>query len=92
MSSSAPQRSTALAASSWEAQVRRKLDDRERIADAFDRAEAYQLMGDVELALAWLDTAAALSGGLSPEAAAQRACWAREVAERRGAGSEQEPA
>ena len=82
MSSSAPFRSTALAASTWQTQLSRDVERRKRIEDAFDRAEAYQLMGDVELALAWLDTAGALSGGLAPEAHEQRARWARELADR----------
>ena len=81
--------STSLAASNWEGRVTREVAKRKRIEDAFDRAEAYQLMGDVELALAWLDTAGALAGGLSPEAQAQRTRWARELAERRTPSSEQ---
>jgi hypothetical protein len=86
LSSSAPFSSTALAASTWQTQLSRDVEKRKRIEDAFDRAEAYQLMGDVELAVAWLDTAGALSGGLPPEAHEQRARWARELAERRMPG------
>ena len=87
MSSSAPLRPTALAASTWQTQLSRDMVHRERIEDAFDRAEAYQLMGDVELALAWLDTAGALGGGLPPDAHEQRARWARELADRRMPGA-----
>jgi hypothetical protein len=86
LSSSAPLRPTALGASTWQTQLSRDIEHRKRIEDAFDRAEAYQLMGDVELALAWLDTAGALSGGLPPEAHEQRARWARELADRRMPG------
>jgi hypothetical protein len=55
----------------------------EIIEASFDRAEAYERLGDFEHALEWLDRAAAASGGLPPAYRAERARWARAAALRR---------
>jgi hypothetical protein len=54
----------------------------ETIDASFDRAEAYERLGDFEHALEWLDRAAAVSGGLPPAYRARRARWARAAAVR----------
>ncbi len=54
----------------------------EIIEASFDRAEAYERLGDLERALDWLDRAAALCGGLPPEYQLKRARWARASARR----------
>jgi hypothetical protein len=69
-----------LGARGWELRVAREVARQARIEAAFDRADAYQRLGDVEHALQWLDRAAALSGGLPPMYGATRAHLAREVA------------
>ena len=61
----------------------------EVIEASFDRAEAYERLGDFEHALEWLDRAAAVSGGLPAAYRAQRARWARAAALRpRAAGGD----
>ena len=52
-------------ATAWDPQIVLQMDHQHRIEDAFDRAELCELLGDLELAIEWLDLAAALSGGLS---------------------------
>jgi hypothetical protein len=52
----------------------------EVIHASFERAEAYERLGDFEHALEWLDRAAALGGGLPPTFRAKRARWARAAA------------
>ena len=56
------------------------MDHQQRIEDAFDRAELCELLGDLELAVEWLDEAAALSGGLSRDFRAKRTRWLCELA------------
>jgi tetratricopeptide (TPR) repeat protein len=50
------------------------------IEATFDRAEAYERLGDFEHALQWLDRAAALSGGLTAAYQSQQARWAQAAA------------
>ena len=64
----------------WDERVAREVRHQELIEASFDRAEAYERLGDFEHALEWLDRAAALSGGLPPAYRAQRARWARAAA------------
>jgi tetratricopeptide (TPR) repeat protein len=54
----------------------------ELIEATFDRAEAYERLGDFERALEWLDRAAALGGDLPPAYRSRRALWARATARR----------
>jgi len=60
----------------WEKHVAREARHQEVIDASFDRAEAYARVGDLEQAVAWLDRAATLSGGLPPAYRARRARWA----------------
>ena len=60
----------------------REARHQETIDASFDRAEAYERLGDFEHALEWLDRAAAVSGGLPPAYRARRARWARAAAVR----------
>jgi len=64
----------------WDERVAREVRHLEVIEASFDRAEAYQRLGDFEHALEWLDRAAALSGGLPPAYRTRRARWARAAA------------
>jgi tetratricopeptide (TPR) repeat protein len=67
----------------------REARHQETIEASFDRAEAYERLGDFEHALEWLDRAAAVSGGLPPAYRARRARWARAAAVRpRAAGGD----
>jgi hypothetical protein len=62
----------------WDGRVAREVDHQARIETAFDRADAFDLLGDVELALEWLDEGCALSGGLTPTYRAKRLRLGRE--------------
>jgi tetratricopeptide (TPR) repeat protein len=66
----------------WDERVAREVRHQEVIEASFDRAEAYARVGDIEQALAWLDRAATLSGGLPPAYRARRARWALSTAVR----------
>jgi hypothetical protein len=66
----------------WDKRVAREVRHQEVIEATFDRAEAYGRVGDIEQALAWLDRAATLSGGLPPAYRARRARWALSTAVR----------
>jgi len=66
----------------WDELVAGEVRHQEVIEASFDRAEAYERLGDFEHALEWLDRAAELSGGLPPPYRAQRARWAREASVR----------
>ena len=66
----------------WDERVAREARHQEVIEASFDRAEAYARLGDIEQALAWLDRAATLSGGLPPAYRARRARWALSTAVR----------
>ena len=66
----------------WDTRVAREVRHQEVIEASFDRAEAYGRVGDIEQALAWLDRAATLSGGLPPAYRARRARWALSAAVR----------
>jgi hypothetical protein len=66
----------------WDERVAREVRHQEVIEASFDRAEAYGRVGDIEQALAWLDRAATLSGGLPPGYRARRARWALSTAVR----------
>jgi hypothetical protein len=61
----------------WDELVAREAIHQEVIEASFDRAEAYERLGDFDRALEWLDRAAALGGGLPPVFRARRARWAR---------------
>jgi tetratricopeptide (TPR) repeat protein len=63
----------------WDERVAREARHQEVIEASFDRAEAYERLGDFEQALEWLDRTAALSGGLPAAYHARRARWAREA-------------
>jgi len=66
----------------WQKHVAREARHQEVIEASFDRAEAYARVGDLEQAVAWLDRAATLSGGLPPAYRARRAHWALSTAVR----------
>jgi len=66
----------------WDERVAREVRHQQLIEASFDRAEAYERLGDPERALEWLDRAAALSGGLPPAYRALHARCARAAARR----------
>jgi hypothetical protein len=66
----------------WHMHVAGEARHQEVIEASFDRAEAYARVGDLEQAVAWLDRAATLSGGLPPAYRARRARWALSTAVR----------
>jgi hypothetical protein len=74
-----PLRSPSQAADPWDALVAREVKHQGDIEAAFDRADAFERLGELRLALDWLDRARELSGGLSPECCEQRARLAREL-------------
>jgi hypothetical protein len=57
--------------------VAREVRHQEVIEASFDRAEAYERLGDFEHAVEWLDRAAEISGGLPAAYRARRERWAR---------------
>ena len=57
----------------WAALVAREVALQSDIEAAFDRADACERVGEIRLALNWLDRARDLSGDLSLECSAQRA-------------------
>jgi hypothetical protein len=73
-------RSDSPEAQEWDRRVAFEAEHQARIEAAFDRADAFDRLGDVELALDWLDQAGALSGGLTPAYRAKRLRLGREVA------------
>ena len=74
-----PLQSPSGAADPWDALVAHEVKRQGEIEAAFDRADACEHLGDLRLALEWLDRARGLSGGLSPVCWAQRARLAREL-------------
>ena len=64
----------------WDELVAREAMHQEVIEAIFDRAEAYERLGDFQQALEWLDRAAGLAGGLPPAYRAKRATWERAAA------------
>ena len=68
------------ASTPWGELVAHEIRHQELIEATFDRAEAYERLGDFERALEWLDRAAALAGGLPPAYRSRRALWARATA------------
>jgi tetratricopeptide (TPR) repeat protein len=64
----------------WDERVARELRHQEVIDASFDRAEAYERLGDFEHALEWLDRAVAVSGDLPAAYRARRERWARAAA------------
>jgi hypothetical protein len=66
----------------WDELVAREAMHQEVIEASFDRAEAYERLGDFDRALEWLDRAAALGGELPPAFRARRARWARAATRR----------
>jgi hypothetical protein len=77
-----PLRSPSRAADAWDALVAREVKRQGAIEAAFDRADTYERLGDLRLALEALDRARELSGGLSPVCCAQRARLGRELEKR----------
>ena len=71
----------------WDRRVAREAEYQARIEAAFDRADAFDRLGDLELALEWLDKADALSGGLTPTYREKRLRLSRDVARPRGVGA-----
>jgi hypothetical protein len=67
------------AGDTWDALVARESKRQATIESAFDRADASERLGDLQIALDWLDRARELSGDLSPVCRAQRARLAREL-------------
>jgi hypothetical protein len=63
----------------WDALVAREVVRQGGIEAAFDYADACERVGDLQLALEWLDRAGRLSGGLSPACRAQRAGLAHKL-------------
>ena len=68
----------------WDGLVAREVSHQARIEAAFDRVDACERLGDFGRALAWLERAEELAGGLPPAHGAQRARWARRLARRQG--------
>ena len=66
----------------WHELVAREAMHQEVIEASFDRAEAYERLGDFQQALEWLDRVAGLGGGLPPAYRAKRARWERAAAVR----------
>jgi hypothetical protein len=66
----------------WDGRVAREVRHQEVIDASFDRAEAYERLGDFEHALEWLDRATEVSGGLPAAYRARRERWARAAAVR----------
>ena len=64
----------------WAESLGREVLHQQLIEATFDRAEAYERLGDFEHALQWLDRAAALSGGLPAAYQARQARWTRAAA------------
>ena len=87
MSMSSPFRCDLVEVQEWDRRVAREAEHQARIEAAFDRADAFDRLGDAELALEWLDEAGALSGGLTPTYRAKRLRLGRWVARRRAAGA-----
>jgi hypothetical protein len=71
----------------WDERVAHEVRHQEIIEASFDRAEAYERLGDFAHALQWLDRAAALSGGMPEAYRARRERWARADAVRPRPGS-----
>jgi hypothetical protein len=69
----------------WDRRVAREAEHQARIEAAFDWADEHDRLGDVALALEWLDKASALSGGLTPAYREKRLRLSREVARPREA-------
>jgi hypothetical protein len=57
----------------WGALVAREVSHQGDIEAAFDRADRFELLGELRLALDWLDRACELSGGPSRASSEQRA-------------------
>jgi hypothetical protein len=64
----------------WAERVAREALHQQLIEATFDRAEAYERLGDFEHALQWLDRAATLIGGVPPAYQVVRDRWARAAA------------
>jgi hypothetical protein len=61
----------------WQDLVAREAMHQEVIDASFERAEAYERLGDFKHATEWLNHAAALAGGLPPAFRTKCARWAR---------------
>lgn len=72
-----------LRAQEWEGHVALAQARQAGIEAAFDRADAYEQLGDFEHALECLNSASALSGGLSAACRAEHARFARKLARQR---------
>jgi hypothetical protein len=73
-------RCDSLEAQEWDRRVAREVLHQASIEAVFDRADAFDRVGDSKRALEWLDKAGAMSGGLSPTYRARRVRLAREIA------------
>jgi hypothetical protein len=87
MSKSSPFSCGSAEAREWDRRIAREVAHQARIEDAFDRADALDQLGDVELALEWLDEADALSGGLTPTYRQKRVRLGWDVARARADGA-----
>jgi hypothetical protein len=87
MSMLLPFRRDSLEARECGRRVAREVEHQARIEAAFDRADGFDRLGDVELALEWLNEAGTLSGGLTPAYRAKRLRLGREVARLGEAGA-----
>jgi hypothetical protein len=85
MSMYSPRRYDLPEAQKWDRRVAREARNQARIEAAFDRADAFDRLGNVGQALEWLDRADALSGGLTPTYRAKRRRLRREIARPGGA-------
>ena len=73
MSTSAPQSPSWPADHDWDALVAVEVSHQGAIEAAFDRADGFERLGELRLALNWLDRACELSGGPSPASSETRA-------------------
>jgi hypothetical protein len=83
MNSFLSSRSPRLTVDSWVERVVRQMGLQTEIEAAFDRAEAFERLGDFKRALDWLERASALSGGLSQACLAQRSRYVDELGGRK---------
>ena len=68
------------ASTPWDERVEHETRHQQLIEATFDRAAAYERLGDFARALEWLDRASALCDGLPPAYRSRRARWARAAA------------
>ena len=71
----------------WDERVAREAARQGRIEAAFDRADSFYSVGDLEPALRWLEAAEELSGDLPPAYLDRRATMLRDLAGHRASGA-----